>query len=685
MTSTSKLPIHLSRPVIIAAAALLTVVLATLFALYTQHAWEDYYITFRSSQNLATGHGLVYNWGDRLHTFTSPIGVLLPALAYLLTGNSSAAGALWIFRAMSILALAGAVVVLLRLAGRRGALLAGGFLVACLLTESKTLDFTINGMETAFMLLFLAFTLHAHLVGGPRQFWRLGAAWGGLMWTRPDGCVYIALLALAFFLFHDPSSTGGSRRQLFKLYLRAALVCTVIYLPWFVWAWWYYGSPIPHTIIAKSGLSPTHTLGGLLHAAVTLPVKLWKDSTALEAFYLPSYFIMGGWPAAVREIGRGAALLASLLWVLPGLRKEARAASFACYGLAVYLTYFTYFPFPWYLPPPAFLGFVALALAAGQVWTSCQRVRLARWRRPLLMTLGGLGVLFIAGQAWVTVEAARELRAQENLIENHGRRVIGEWLHDHAQPRDTVFMEPLGYIGYFSGLKTYDWPGMSSREMVAARRIVGSDWHLLIRYLQPNWLVLRPTEINRINQVDMTLLSHDYQPVRTFDNRAAVAQADIYGKPYLAFDSVFTVYRREHPTLSFIGAYPVLSDFPTSPRWMDGVKLHFAHAPGLIIIPIPPGVTKAELHFAFGPGADLPPNQTDGATFVAEMHDPGQPKQSLYLRHVNPVGSQEERAVHQTTVSLPANRSNRAALWLITRPGGTTDKDWTFWSLPEFQ
>ncbi|MEN9402814.1 MAG: hypothetical protein RL091_1517, partial [Verrucomicrobiota bacterium] len=53
---------------------LLVAGIAAAFALYTHHVWEDYYITYRSSKNLATGHGLVFNYGDRLHTFTSPLG-----------------------------------------------------------------------------------------------------------------------------------------------------------------------------------------------------------------------------------------------------------------------------------------------------------------------------------------------------------------------------------------------------------------------------------------------------------------------------------------------------------------------------------------------------------------------------------------------------------------------------------
>src|SRR5688572_26910430 len=89
-----------------------TFLLATAFAAYTNHAWEDYYITFRTSKNLATGHGLVFNHGDRLHTFTSPLGVLLPALSSVLTLNRSDEAALWIFRLMGITALSGAATLL---------------------------------------------------------------------------------------------------------------------------------------------------------------------------------------------------------------------------------------------------------------------------------------------------------------------------------------------------------------------------------------------------------------------------------------------------------------------------------------------------------------------------------------------------------------------------------------------
>jgi hypothetical protein len=515
------------------------------FALYTNHVWEDFYITYRSSKHLATGDGLVHNVGQRLQTFTSPLGVLLPAVASLLTFNSSDTIALWIFRAMAVGVLGLAATRLHAISRRLDfPLVASAFLVAWFVTDAKTVDFSINGMEVPFMIAFFAYALGAMYAASPRRWLHLGLAWAGLMWTRPDGFVTIALLTAGVWLFNDPGRTGLTRRAWFPVLLRAAGVATVVYLPWFVFASLYYGTPVPHTITAKALAAGPKTPLDFWYSILLFPASIndWRGS--IDAMFAPTQAFMGGWPALPIIAARTVAAIASGLWLVTPLRREVRALSFVFFGFCLYLNYFPPFPSAWYLSLPSTMALLALAGALGQVFELTKRlhsIALARALQAGLVTLAG--AFFVQG-CWFAVEAARELRAQQILVENGVRRPIGEWLRTQAAPGDTVFLEPLGYIGFFSGLRTYDYPGLSSPEVVEAERRVGTKFLALIRELKPTWIVLRPAEIASIHAEDPALLQRQYEPVRKFDRRKEVAALKIRGLDYVIYDAAFMVFKR---------------------------------------------------------------------------------------------------------------------------------------------
>lgn len=667
---------------------LFTAMVALWFALGTQHAWEDYYITWRSSKNLATGQGLVFNHGERLHTFTSPLGVLLPAVASLLTLNSSDAAALWLFRLMSCAALGGTAVLMLRLAQRQGyARLAVILMLGWLALDSKIVDFAINGMETAFLILFLAYALWAHLHPSPAAWKHLGAAWAGLMWTRPDSFIPISLLAAGFWLFHDSSRNGATRRELLLLYLKAGLLTTALYGPWLLIAWGYYGTPIPHTITAKSGIGEPRTLAGLLRTAIQLPFTAWAGTGSIEGTFLPAYHVMGTWPAYLVQAARGVAAATALLWLLPFLRTETRASSFAFFGVHAYLSYYPYFPFPWYLPGPAFFAIFCLgsllaqALAAAGSWEAAN----PRSRRPaqILGSATAIVLLILAANLWLTWESARVFAAQQRLVEDGNRRKIGEWLRANSRPGDTVFMEPLGYIGYFSGLKTYDFPGMSSREMTEARKLDGLSWTKLITRLKPRWLVLRPHEAQRITDDDYDLLTADYALVREFSVAGEVAALDIRGRPYLEHDARFALYERQPEKVRTL---PLRDESPFAISRLpfgDG-EITFAHAPSILVRPVPAQATRGSVQFGFVPDAYANlKDGTEGAIFIVELHSEGTFTE-LARRTLDPVRSPEDRGMQTMTFMLPA-RTADAHLVLRIDPGKNMTKDWTCWGDPVFE
>jgi hypothetical protein len=156
-------------------------------------------------------------------------------------------------------------------------------------------------------------------------------------------------------------------------------------------------------------------------------------------------------------------------------------------------------------------------------------------------------------QAFATWQNARSIAVQQRIDEDGNRRQIGLWLKASARPADRVFLECLGYIGYFSQLPTLDFPGLSSREVVAARaRRQSDDFGVLIDELKPEWVVLRPSEVDRVKASQPGLLGAatdtmpgHYRLRKTFDRTADLAPyADLPGRGYRQMDSVFLVYER---------------------------------------------------------------------------------------------------------------------------------------------
>jgi hypothetical protein len=526
--------------------------IAMAFAAFTQHAWEDYYITYRVSKNLATGHGLVYTVGERVHTFTSPLNVLIPAALSILTGNTSDPLVLWLFRVMSSALLAGAAVLLYESA-RNNYLsrLATALLIGMFVFDAKIVDFSINGQEIAFMMFFLALALHALTVRSDWTVLKLGLAGAGLMWTRPDGFIYFGALGIGFLLFDAGRPIGQSRLGLLKVFLWAGVLTTILYVPWLLWAWHYFGSPIPHTIIAKglarhlAAIAPRSWLLAILSS----PIGMLRTSAG--STFLPAYaLVFGGWHWSVALYGKALACLCVFYWVIRFARPQARAVSFAFMLGHFYLSYAASFPFPWYVPNCTILGVFVLAHIVQHgldLAFSLKERNEADFRRLLACTrvaavsiLGGAFLLFLC-TAW-------QLRVQQREIEDGTRKQIGLWLRQHAaSPADTVFLEPLGYIGFFSQLKMLDTPGLCAPEVVAAeKKLQTTRLAEVIAEVQPDWLVLRPLEADSVRKVKPRLLTETYSTVKVFDASERVASYQwLPGRGYLLFDQKFIVFKHD--------------------------------------------------------------------------------------------------------------------------------------------
>jgi hypothetical protein len=107
-------------------------------------------------------------------------------------------------------------------------------------------------------------------------------------------------------------------------------------------------------------------------------------------------------------------------------------------------------------------------------------------------------------------------------------------------------LEPLGYIGYYSQLKMFDYPGLSSPEMVAARLKYGDNGIILVNALEPRWVVLRPGELYSNDPALNKWFTDHYALAKVFNAEKQISDVQFLpGRPYLRFDQTFLVLKRK--------------------------------------------------------------------------------------------------------------------------------------------
>lgn len=515
------------------------VIVAIAFAIFTDNRWEDWYITFRASKNLAMGNGLVYTVGQRVHSFTSPIGTLIPAFLSYITKNKNDDYVIWLYRAVNISMLGITALLLLRMSKKLDLTPLSVILVIALLsTNILIIAFSINGMETAFMMFFISAIIYLLFVPTQYLVFKLGIALAGIMYTRPDGFIYAGSLMAGLLIFR---ATHTPKKIIIVQYLKAICIGLVVYLPWVFWAWQYYGSPVPHTIIAKA-MFHNYSLPYLVFKFITLPATILIKGYTGDAVFMPPLYYIGGWHYV--EIGSRILSCLSLLPIfLPFVSASTRVLSLSLYILHFYLIFISgQNAMPWYVSNISIITIVCLALLLNQFhkYLVVKHKSLRSIKLFTSLTIG-YSILTLMLGAW-------QLRLQQQIIENNHRKQIGIWLKEQAiNSKETVFLECLGYIGFYSGLKMYDYPGLSSPEVVNSnRKLKDKDYAFIINDLKPDWLVLRPDEENFINRSNPAIFRDLYTKAKTFDVREQVSRAHLlFGERWLMSDACFDVFKKK--------------------------------------------------------------------------------------------------------------------------------------------
>lgn len=415
-----------------------------IFWRYQDWAYDDPFITYRYAHNLAYGFGYVFNPGERVQSTTTPLFTLLLAGLQWLGGDIPRLANL-----MGALSIGAGAWLLWDLAHTWRAPRAGW--VALLLYPTFFILLITLGSETP---LYLALGLGAFAsYARKRHEWAAVSAALALL-TRGDGALVAALLVVDYGL--------RARGQWQSIPWRAVLIYGALTVPWFLFAWGYFGWPLP----------------------ATLAVKQQQGLMAISRKFAPGFARILGWHTTwTYSVLAGLAVLGATASTVRG----SRWLAFVLWPILYFVAYtaLQVSSYPWYYTPLV-PGFV-MAAGLGVEWLWQSRWGHAVWTRASLLAL--------VGAIWVVQSRTVWQTADMPDVRREIYRVAGEWLHTNTQPTASVGTLEVGIIGYYARRPIVDFAGLI-QPVVAQQFALGATYQdsarWAIEHYQPEYLVLNP-------------------------------------------------------------------------------------------------------------------------------------------------------------------------------------------------
>jgi arabinofuranosyltransferase len=223
-----------SYPALAATAAAAIVILSA--------AWlsDDAYITLRVIDNFWNGYGLRWNVIERVQVFTHPLWLLVLGCLYGLTRESY-----WTILALSLSLSLGTLYLTARWVAAGGATL---FALAVAVSSKSFVDFSTSGLENPMSHFLLVALLLAGWRGaaGSERDWPVSTIAGLCVLCRLD----LILMAGPLWLASQWRRNAARDRSL-RRWMSAFAIFAFPTTAWMMFAWWYYGSPVPNTALAK--------------------------------------------------------------------------------------------------------------------------------------------------------------------------------------------------------------------------------------------------------------------------------------------------------------------------------------------------------------------------------------------------------------------------------------------------
>jgi len=387
-----------------------------IFLAYQNWAYDDPFITFRYAKNIAQGIGFVYNPGEKILSTTTPLFALLLALIFPFWHNLPQAAVL-----IGAISLVMSGIVLWNLAQSWETPYAGW--AGLLLLPTFPLLLSTLGSEIP---LYLAFCLSAIAFFAKRKY-SLAAVFSALAFlTRADG-ILIPFILVIYYLWQKPHQIPWKPITIFLL----------LTLPWLIFAWLYFGSPIPATLAAKQ-----HQ-GAMTISQYFIPgsFRIFKPYANKILFQFEIVFALLGIWFTWRHARRWVLLF---IWTI------------------LYILAYTILNVPgyfWYYAPliPSFIVLIGLGIE----FTRSIRINNAIFSRIIQVLPAIILIVFVSAQALIIIKNWGITDKRYPVYSS-----VGKWINQNTPQNTKVATLEVGIIGYYADRVMIDFSGLLQPDIV---------------------------------------------------------------------------------------------------------------------------------------------------------------------------------------------------------------------------
>ncbi|MEO0820813.1 MAG: hypothetical protein AAF074_10365 [Pseudomonadota bacterium] len=428
---------------VLSGSAATTLLAALILAVFVVHflflavVAEDAFISFRFAQNVAGGHGFLWNIGEApVEGYTNFLWVVIAA-GLIATGLDVALFS----QVIGFLAALGTMGVVYIWGRRLLGLEPGPALIplALLAVAGPFATWAGSGMETTLFGFFLTLGIFCFVSfwQARRPGWLLAAAGVFVLasMTRPEGVIVFIMLG----------TLGILLERGIRPFLAALGLYLVVFGAYFAWRYSYFGYPLPNTFYAKTGGGMAQVMRGVSHAKYFVAYYAAPLGLMLLPILWPMLRGAGAMPR-IMELRLVAQRNAA--WLVP----LAVFSGYGAYIVAVGGDYMAMFRF---FAPVLPLLYLVFGAAVARYWAAAPR-----WPR-----LAGLAATLVLIALQSTPLEARLLPQIPN---NHGTwrgvgverwhaqrlRVIGEYFQSLRTDYDqSLATDAIGVIAFVADMK----------------------------------------------------------------------------------------------------------------------------------------------------------------------------------------------------------------------------------------